>query len=163
LDTRLRAALAENARAAAMVPPLPPLNGSHRPPARAERPEAAQTNAESEGDVAVAVAADASAKSPAENAAAAFDDDGPVWPDEAAESAFLSEQKLEVGAAPSAPAKPAATDADDDDGPEAKKTPLPALDELVNRIPAETREVLEDLFRVKFVAVRRMPKQALKR
>lgn len=40
--------------------------------------------------------------------------------------------------------------------------PLPPLNELVQRIPAEVREALDDLFRARFVAVKRVPKQALK-
>lgn len=40
--------------------------------------------------------------------------------------------------------------------------PLPPLDELVKRIPAEARAAMDELFRAKFVAVRRVPKTALK-
>lgn len=40
--------------------------------------------------------------------------------------------------------------------------PLPPLDKMVERIPAEVRDVLEELFRAKFVAVRRVPAKALK-
>jgi len=40
--------------------------------------------------------------------------------------------------------------------------PLPPLDKMVQRIPAEVRDVLEELFRAKFVAVRRVPAKALK-
>ena len=36
------------------------------------------------------------------------------------------------------------------------------MEELVKRIPAETRELLDELFRVKFTIVRRVPKNALK-
>jgi hypothetical protein len=39
---------------------------------------------------------------------------------------------------------------------------LPALDDLVERIPAATRAVMDDLFRAKFVAVRRLPPSAFK-
>jgi len=39
---------------------------------------------------------------------------------------------------------------------------LPPLNELVNRIPPEVREALDDLFRAKFIAVKRVPKNALK-
>jgi hypothetical protein len=39
---------------------------------------------------------------------------------------------------------------------------LPPLDELVKRIPPEVRETLEDLFRARFVTVKRVPKKALK-
>ena len=50
----------------------------------------------------------------------------------------------------------------EDEEEEEKETPLPALDELVQRLSPETRELLDDLFRAKFVTVRRVPKQALK-
>ena len=55
-----------------------------------------------------------------------------------------------------APLKPKEEVADDS---EAK--PLPPLDELVQRIPAEVRDTLEDLFRARFVSVKRVPKRAL--
>jgi hypothetical protein len=44
----------------------------------------------------------------------------------------------------------------------AEKKNLPKLDDLINRIPADVRDTLEDLFRVKFVKVARSPKKALK-
>lgn len=47
-------------------------------------------------------------------------------------------------------------------GDDAAAGALPPLNDLVQRIPAEVREALEDLFRAKFVAVKRVPKQALK-
>lgn len=77
------------------------------------------------------------------------------WPDEAAESSFLAEARNRGEAV--APPKPKEEVADDS---EAK--PLPSLDELVQRIPAEVREALEDLFRARFVTVKRVPKRALK-
>ena len=40
---------------------------------------------------------------------------------------------------------------------------LPKLDDLVNRIPADVRDSLEELFRAKFVRVQRVPKRVLKR
>ena len=40
--------------------------------------------------------------------------------------------------------------------------PLPPLDELVARIPAPTRELLDELFRARFLTVRRIPVSALK-
>lgn len=46
--------------------------------------------------------------------------------------------------------------------PEEPKADLPPMDELVQRIPAPARELLEELFRARFVTVRRMPKSALK-
>jgi hypothetical protein len=36
------------------------------------------------------------------------------------------------------------------------------LDELVNRIPQATRDLMDELFRARFITVRRMPKSALK-
>lgn len=39
---------------------------------------------------------------------------------------------------------------------------LPPLEDLVNRIPAPTRAVVDELFRAKFVTVKRVPKSALK-
>lgn len=40
--------------------------------------------------------------------------------------------------------------------------PLPPLNELVARIPVEVRDALEDLFRARFVTVKRVPKRAFK-
>ena len=68
------------------------------------------------------------------------DDDGYVWPEGAEASAET------VGLAPTA----------------AAETPLPSLDELVKRIPADVRETLDDLFRVKFVSVKRVSRTSLK-
>ncbi|HWL14984.1 MAG TPA: hypothetical protein VNR00_05220 [Opitutus sp.] len=56
---------------------------------------------------------------------------------------------------------PAARAAADDDAEDDRKA-LPKLDELVTRIPAETRELLDELFRAKFVTVRRVRKADLK-
>jgi hypothetical protein len=47
--------------------------------------------------------------------------------------------------------------ADDEPGPQ----PLPPLEEMVERIPREIRETLDELFRVKFVRVQRVPRDAL--
>ena len=78
-----------------------------------------------------------------------------VWPEESAESAVLAEAR-ERGEPVVVP-KPEAKSGD-----EAAPGVLPPLNELVQRIPAEVREALEDLFRAKFVAVRRVPEKALK-
>lgn len=85
------------------------------------------------------------------------DDDAPPpnWPDEAAESEFRAEARdrgepVRVGRE----MENAADEPETDD--------LPRLDELVARIPTEVREALEDLFRARFVAVKRVPKKALK-
>ncbi len=78
-----------------------------------------------------------------------------VWPDDAAESVFLSESraKRETPAAESpAPVLEDAADA----------KPLPSLDALVQKIPAESRELLDELFRAKFTKVRRVKAGDLK-
>jgi hypothetical protein len=77
-----------------------------------------------------------------------------VWPDEAAESAFLAETRgVETAAKPVVEAKMKE---------ETSLAPLPKLDELVNRIPTESRELLEELFRAKFTTVRRVKQSDLK-
>lgn len=48
-------------------------------------------------------------------------------------------------------------EADEDLPAAAKNTPLPELDDLVARLPAELRETMEELLRVRFVAVKRVP------
>lgn len=45
---------------------------------------------------------------------------------------------------------------------EDEKGELPPMEDLVMRIPAPARELIEDLFRARFVTVKRMPKAALK-
>jgi hypothetical protein len=76
-----------------------------------------------------------------------------VWPDEAAESAFLAGAR-ERGESPRARASAPADDPD----PKA----LPPLDELVQQIPAGARELLEELFRARFTTVRRIRRADLK-
>ena len=76
------------------------------------------------------------------------------WPSEAEEAAFLADQRAQGAAAPVQPTAAA--------GEETDSQPLPPLAELVQRIPAETRAVLDDLFRAKFTSVRRVPAKALK-
>lgn len=79
----------------------------------------------------------------------------PSWPDESAESAFLAEARDR--------GEPVKTKVRTDDAPEENDPKaLPQLDDLVTRIPENVRDVLEDLFRAKFVRVQRVPKRALK-
>ena len=73
------------------------------------------------------------------------------WPGMADEASFLAEQRGQ-GIVP--PAGPANEPTD--------LSPLPSLDELVQRIPAEARAALDDLFRAKFSGVRRVSKKSLK-
>ena len=44
---------------------------------------------------------------------------------------------------------------------QANSGPLPELDTLINRLPAELRENVEELLRVRFTAVKRVPGSAL--
>ena len=75
------------------------------------------------------------------------------WPTEADEAAFRAgEPAAEAGA--TILVVPATPPQDD--------RPLPALDSLVARVPAEVREALDDLFRAKFTVVKRVPASALK-
>lgn len=83
------------------------------------------------------------------------DVEGANWPDESVESAFLAEARDRGEAIAPARAK-------EDSADETDAKVLPPLNELVNRIPAEVREALEDLFRARFVTVKRVPKRALK-
>lgn len=39
---------------------------------------------------------------------------------------------------------------------------LPAMEDLVQRIPAEARGALDELFRARFVRVQRIPRKALR-
>ena len=78
-----------------------------------------------------------------------------AWPDDAAESAFLAEARDRGEPAPTAKTETEPLEPVDPKS-------LPALNDLVNRIPADVRETLEELFRARFVAVKRVPKRALK-
>lgn len=87
------------------------------------------------------------------------------WPDESMESAMLGElrERGETVVPPGvAQAGPGGESAGSAEEKETDKKALPPLDSLVQRIPPEVRETLEDLFRAKFVTVRRVPKKALK-
>jgi hypothetical protein len=69
------------------------------------------------------------------------------------ESAFLAEQR---------PAGLANADGGGASDAEEEKGDLPPLDDLVQRIPPATRELVDEIFRAKFITVRRIPKSALK-
>lgn len=84
------------------------------------------------------------------------DDGAPVGPTEGEESAFIAEERAQGFAPAGAPRAPAA-----ETEPE-PAAPLPPLDELVNRIPEATRALMDELFRARFVTVKRVPRTALK-
>ena len=77
------------------------------------------------------------------------------WPDAAAESACLAEARSR-GALPAS--KPAAVE----EVEEAEAGPLPPIEKMMERIPPPVREILDDLFRARFVRVSRIPRRALK-
>ena len=85
---------------------------------------------------------------------ASTDQSAPIGPSAEEEAAFLSTER-ESGNPVSIPAL-IAVNADDEKGE------LPPMEDLVNRIPAKTRDLIEDLFRARFVTVKRIPKTALK-
>lgn len=97
------------------------------------------------------------ATEPEESSVAVADEVPPATVDEVAESAFLAEARERgetVRPSPSAVAVEAVEETD--------PKSLPPLDALVQRIPAEVRETLDDLFRARFVRVQRIPRRALK-
>ena len=93
-------------------------------------------------------------KEPEESApASASGPDAPVGPSSEEEAVFLAEEQ-ENGFVVPAPVPPAA--AIESQGG------LPPMEDLVRRIPMPTRDLLEELFRAKFVTVKRVPQSALK-
>jgi len=83
-------------------------------------------------------------------------DGAPAGPSELEETAFLATQReLDPGpvAAPVVAGIGAAAEPD---------APLPPLEDLVQRIPAPTRELMDSLFRANFIGVKRLPASAFK-
>ena len=77
--------------------------------------------------------------------------DAPSGPSSDEEAALLA-QDTEIGGSLNA----AMADAPAEPGE------LPPMEDLVKRIPAPAREMIEELFRARFVTVKRVPKSALK-
>lgn len=84
------------------------------------------------------------------------DEDAPIGMSEADEAAYLSEAR-----ARGETVQPVAAETIEE--VEDKAAALPKLDDLVNRIPSDVRETLDELFRARFVAVRRVPRKLLKK
>lgn len=83
---------------------------------------------------------------------AADDDAARAWPTETDEAAYRAEAAAgeEIPAAGTARPLPGSAAADETAGE------LPALDQLVQRIPAGVREALDELFRARFTRVVRI-------
>ena len=110
-----------------------------KPEAGSQKPEASEQIGE---DAEVATKTDESLAPETMSAPPAPDEDGFVWPEGSEPSAGAGEQNATA--------------------PEPANAPLPALDELVKRIPPEVRETLDDLFRARFVTVKRAEPGSLK-
>jgi hypothetical protein len=82
------------------------------------------------------------------------DESAPMGPSADEEAAFLSAER-ENGTSTAVLPVPAAMVEDE-------KGELPPMEDLVKRIPAQARDLMEDLFRARFVTVKRIPKTALK-
>ena len=80
-----------------------------------------------------------------------------VWSDENAEAAFIADARQR-----GEPVKAAVATVQAAEEKEDLRRSTPPLAELVNRLSPAVREVLDDLFRVKFTTVRRVPKSVLK-
>jgi hypothetical protein len=48
------------------------------------------------------------------------------------------------------------------EGPAMEQGELPPMEDLVKRIPMPARDLMEELFRAKFITVKRIPHSALK-
>jgi hypothetical protein len=108
--------------------------------------------AEPEPEAVKADSAGGSAESAAVPVAASGEE--AAWPDAAAESAYLAEARSRGEVPAPSPKAEAAEESD--------ATPLPPVEQLVGRVPAEVRELLDDLFRARFVRTTRIPRRAFK-
>jgi hypothetical protein len=79
-------------------------------------------------------------------------DEAPVGPSEG-EEAVLQDEPFKIR---SVQPRSEAEESDE-------RVELPALDELVKRIPAATLKAMDELFRAKFVRVKQIPKKHLKK
>jgi hypothetical protein len=123
------------------------------------RAGAGDSDTESDAEVAMVPRAETDAAM-ADAASAPFDEDGPNWPSAADEAAFIGGEKEQGRPVPKA--GDALTLRQEAEQAEAALGPLPSIDALIARIPAEARETLEDLFRPKFTGVKRVSKDVLK-
>ena len=78
----------------------------------------------------------------------------PVGPSSEEEAAFLAQEREMGNLTP--------TLMHVEKAPEEQPGELPPMEDLVKRIPMPTRDLLEELFRARFVTVKRVPSSALK-
>ena len=79
--------------------------------------------------------------------------DAPAGPSSEEEAAFLAQER-EMGIV-----TPALMHTE---SPPEEKGSLPPMEDLVKRIPMPARDLMEELFRAKYITVKRMPQSALK-
>lgn len=77
------------------------------------------------------------------------------WPDESAEAAFWAEARERGETRPGG-------EAGDTETAVETTAALPPLEGLVERVPAEVKAALDELFRARFVRVTQVPRRALK-
>lgn len=158
------------AESAASAPPprpgpplIPPPRASQTPagPFVAGRPAAGEGAEGDEEAWPALVSAPGSA--PGFAAGGGGEDDGPPLEELEAQMGreLAARDSSAAAVAPAARRRAAAPDEDEDDGARGGKAPLPELDSLVARIPEDVRATLEELFRARFVAVKKLPKKLL--
>lgn len=84
-------------------------------------------------------------------------EDGP--PLEALEAGMAGEVKERDAATPAAARRAARAKAEDEDA--RSEATLPEVDDLVAKLPAELREMMDELLRVRFVRVKKVPRKDL--
>ena len=80
-------------------------------------------------------------------------------PLEELESQMRGEIAARDGSAAASPASRRVVASAEEEDNEGKSVPLPDVDALVARLPAEVRETLDELFRARFVAVKKLPRK----
>jgi hypothetical protein len=144
-----------NSQARSDSTPAGGLFGGQTPNPQRPNPPAAPADSASADDVESGEPAD-SAEAAELATPVAGDEEGPATPSEADEAAFLAEARDRGERV-----RPVTRETIEE--VEEKTATLPKLDDLVNRIPADVRDTLDELFRARFVAVRRVPRKALKK
>lgn len=154
---RLNAALKAAGRAVSISAPVGSVavvaarTAGPAPGATTPRAEALAAPAEDTAEAVIATMDD----DPATESITGSFDGASAWPDESAESAFIAEARQR--------GEPVKATAATVEAMEEKDTKaLPTLSELVKRLSPEVRETLDELFRAKFTAVRKVPKKFFK-